>query len=294
MSMDALTTVSMVAAFIAGIAALLAPCCVTVLLPSYLASVFREKKTVFVMTFIFFLGILTVFLPLGLGSAAFGQFLDTYHNTIFIFGGGFMLFLGFSILLGKKFSFHPNINPALKSYDVFSIYVLGILSGIATTCCAPVLAGVLALAALPGSMFWGVMYTLSYVLGMVLPLFIIAAFLDRYDFSRKLRALRRPVIRWFNRGITIGDLISGITFVLIGLLIIYLAFHNKLITHSDYQSSVNIYSGRIAVAIKSITQSVPEYLWVVVLAGLLLFLVISVVKKHRIDRYDNHQSIDCD
>lgn len=62
--MDALTNTSIVAAFIAGVAALFAPCCITVLLPSYLGSIFKERYKVVLMTFIFFLGILTVFLPI--------------------------------------------------------------------------------------------------------------------------------------------------------------------------------------------------------------------------------------
>ena len=94
--MDLLISTSMISAFIAGLAALFAPCCITVLLPSYLGSVFHDRRRVFLMTFIFFLGVLLVFLPLGLGSAAFGQFLSRYHNTIFIVMGAMLLFLGIS------------------------------------------------------------------------------------------------------------------------------------------------------------------------------------------------------
>ena len=89
--MDLLVSTSMVSAFIAGIAALFAPCCITVLLPSYLGSIFRERSKVFLMTFIFFLGILVVFLPLGLGSAVFGQLLSRYHTFIFAVGGTVLL-----------------------------------------------------------------------------------------------------------------------------------------------------------------------------------------------------------
>jgi len=79
--MDTLTSTSIVAAFIAGVAALFAPCCITVLLPSYLASVFKERYKVVLMTFVFFLGILTVFLPIGLGAAALARFFNEYGHT---------------------------------------------------------------------------------------------------------------------------------------------------------------------------------------------------------------------
>src|SRR3989344_2347675 len=73
---------SLITAFIAGIAALFAPCCITVLLPSYLGSIFREKRKVFLMTFVFFLGLLAVFLPLGMGAAGLGKLFSRYHDQI--------------------------------------------------------------------------------------------------------------------------------------------------------------------------------------------------------------------
>lgn len=42
--MELFFTASLLAAFIAGIAALFAPCYISALLPSYFASIFREKK----------------------------------------------------------------------------------------------------------------------------------------------------------------------------------------------------------------------------------------------------------
>jgi len=238
----------MIVAFIAGIAALFAPCCITVLLPSYLASIFREKYKVLLMTFVYFLGILTVFLPIGLGASALAVAFREYHNPIFIIGGLFLGLLGTSILLNKKFSLPFHFSPRLKINGSASVYVIGIFSGIATTCCAPVLAGVLALAVLPGSLFWGLIYTLMYVFGMVAPLFIIALFLDKIDFKQKLSFMSKPfVYSFFGKEITIstGDLISGLMFLGMGALIMYLAFANRLTTHADYQLSINLYFAKI-------------------------------------------------
>ena len=52
--MEILVGTSLIAAFVAGVAALFAPCCITVLLPSYLGNIFKEKYKIFFMTFIFF------------------------------------------------------------------------------------------------------------------------------------------------------------------------------------------------------------------------------------------------
>ena len=154
--MDGLLIISsLVTAFLAGIAALFAPCCITVLLPAYLGSIFRQKRTVILMTFVFFLGLLAVFLPLGLGIAGFGQMIKENHDIIFIIGGVFLACLGISILLGRHFSLPFTPRPNMQVQGAASVFALGVFSGFATLCCAPVLAGVLALSILPGSIFWG-------------------------------------------------------------------------------------------------------------------------------------------
>ncbi len=277
--MELLLSASIVAAFIAGVAALFAPCCITVLLPSYFASIFRERYKIFLMTFIFFLGILTVFLPIGLGAAVLGQVFSRYHNVIFGIGGAFLTILGIILLTGRHFALPFQANPSLKKHNAISVFFLGIFSGIATTCCAPVLAGVLVLAALPGSVFWGGVYTLSYVFGMVAPLFLISLFLDKVDFPQKLRqTFHKPIeysIGSKKISITIAETISGITFLMMGIFISYLALTNRLFVHSEYQTTINIYLTKLMNAINGFVKIIPEYAW----AFILIILVIYVIKR---------------
>ncbi|MBI4092614.1 MAG: hypothetical protein HY420_01690 [Candidatus Kerfeldbacteria bacterium] len=265
--MNLLVSTSMVAAFVAGVAALFAPCCITVLLPSYLASIFRERRKVFLMTFVFFLGILLVFLPLGLGSAAFGQFLSRYHNVIFAAGGAFLFFLGLSLLFGKRFSLPFHVNPVLKNHHPFSVFTLGIFSGIATTCCAPVLAGVLALSALPGSLWLGAAYTLAYVLGMVAPLFFLSLLLDKSTITERLMRARKPLsYRLAGRtvSLTLADLVAGTMFVGIGILITSLALGNRLAVHSDFQVTLNIWLTKLTKGLSGMIGLLPEWAWALV------------------------------
>jgi len=247
--MEVLISASLIAAFVAGMAALFAPCCITVLLPSYLGSIFRQKRTVFLMTFVFFLGLLTVFLPLGLGFASLGKLFSEYHGLIFSLGGIFLLLLGVSILLNLHFSLPFSVRPDRKIVGAGSVFVLGIFSGFATICCAPVLAGVLALSVLPGSIFWGGVYALFYVLGMVIPLFIIAAFFDKIKITEKLGLFKKEIsYGLFGKriAIKISDLISGITFLIMGVLILYLAKSNKLaMDGGEFQTTVNIYMANV-------------------------------------------------
>ena len=278
--MELLVSASFIAAFAAGIAALFAPCCVTVLLPTYLASIFRDKSTVFLMTFIYFLGLLTVFMPIGLGAVALTQVFSTYHNIIFSAGAILLIFLGVFLLLGRQFSLPINIHPELKKANIGSVFFLGVFSGIATTCCAPVLAGVLALSILPGSFLLGGAYTLAYVLGMVVPLFIIAATLDRFNFTKKFFSFRKAVsysVMGHKVHITIPNLISGIMFAAIGIFVLNLALTNNLTTHASYQVGINIYLTKVVKFISGFTHYVPEPIWALIFVGIFLIIIKVVI-----------------
>src|SRR3989304_428032 len=89
------------------------------------------------------LGALTIFLPIGLGASAMAQVFNRYHNLIFTLGGLVLAFLGIALIFGKDLSIPAPVHREVAGHGVGSVYVLGIFSAIATTCCAPVLAGVL-------------------------------------------------------------------------------------------------------------------------------------------------------
>ena len=281
--MDVLVGTSLVAAFVAGVAALFAPCCITVLLPSYLGNIFKEKYKIFFMTFIFFLGVLTVFLPIGLGASYLAQLFSQYHNAIFTVGGIFLVVLGVTMLLGKKFTTPTSVRDGMKGH-VSSVYVLGIFSAIATTCCAPVLAGVLALSVASGTIVWGALYTLAYVVGMTLPLFIIAIFLDkanlteRFTNAKKTVAMRIGGLSW---RITVSELVSGLIFLLMGGYITYLAFSNKLFTHSSYQLEMNLWNARFLGAINSWTTLIPEYVWALLFIAIVVSISYVFIRQYR-------------
>ncbi len=109
--MDILVSTSLLTAFFAGMASLFAPCCISVLLPAYFASIFRQKKQVFFMTFVFFLGILIVFLPLGLGFGSLGILFTQLHDWIYMGGAIILLILAWDFIL-----------PILKIKQLICIY----------------------------------------------------------------------------------------------------------------------------------------------------------------------------
>ncbi len=286
--METLVGTSLIAAFVAGVAALFAPCCITVLLPSYLGNVFREKYKIFFMTFIFFLGVATVFLPIGLGASYLAQSFSQYHNEIFAVGGIFLIVLGLIMLFGKRFATPTSVRDGMKRH-VSSVYVLGIFSAIATTCCAPVLAGVLTLSVASGTVVWGALYTLAYVLGMTLPLFIIAAFLDKVNLTERFTNAKKTVamrIGGFSWRITVSELISGLIFLLMGGYITYLAFSNSLFTHSSYQLEMNLWNAKFLGAINGFVTLVPEYLWALLFIGIVAYASYVFIKQYKNKNYD--------
>src|SRR3989338_4108409 len=275
---------SLITAYLAGIAALFAPCCITVLLPTYLSSIFRQKRTVVAMTLIFFLGLLAVFLPLGLGFAGIGALFSKNHDWIFIIGGTFLLLLGASILLGFHFSIPFTKHSKTKITGAGSVFILGIFSALATLCCAPVLAGVLALSILPGSLFWGGMYALMYVAGMTVPLLLIAFFIDKFDFTKKFKKLSKGIsykIAGKEVNVTLAESISGAMFLLLGILILYLAYAGKIaMENSAMQTSINIFMSNLTASVNKFIAGIPTIIWIIIAAAPIAMFLLRRLKRN--------------
>jgi len=142
---------SVIAAVVAGGVALFAPCCISVMLPAYFASAFQNRRVLIGMTFVFAVGVATVILPIALGAAALQQFFTAEHSLVFGIGGLLMLALAAFVLLGGRFHLPMPGRRAGSPTGPLGVYGLGVFSGVASSCCAPVLAGVLA--ALGGRLF---------------------------------------------------------------------------------------------------------------------------------------------
>lgn len=221
---------SLIAAFVAGIVALFAPCCITFLLPAYLGNVFKEKEKVLFMTLIFALGIFVVMMPAVLGIALLSKALFEYHKFIYYLGGMVMLGVAAIAFLGLKLPMIHLPGRDTSKSDPLSIFILGIFSGITSACCAPVLIGILTLTFLSPSFFGALGIGAMYVLGMVTPLLIVSLFLQGK--MTKFMILRKTVMQ-FNflgkeRGITMSNFIAGWIFLVTGFLILFLNASGKL------------------------------------------------------------------
>jgi len=216
---------SLLAAFLAGSVALFAPCCVTVLFPAYLSAAVRNSRWRLVpLTFIFAAGIAVVLVPVTLGLSFLTRGLLKYQGAIYISGGLLMLVLAALALTGKGWTL-PIMrgSPDVRRTDTGGVFALGVFSGAASACCAPVLAGVLALSAVAPNLIQGVGIGLAYVFGMVAPLVILALTWDRFGAGLRDRMQgRERHVRVAGRvfSVTTLNLVAGTMFGLLGVALI--------------------------------------------------------------------------
>lgn len=280
--MDTIFQLSLLASFIAGMVALFAPCCITFLLPAYFANVFKEKKRVLLMTFIYSLGIFTVMMPVVLGARALTQLFFNLHDQTYIIGGLFLIFVGFSALIGFKLPM-PNINFTKQADDPLSTYLLGIISGITSACCAPVLIGVVALSSISPTMGQALLVGFFYVLGMVTPLYLASLFIHKRNILEKpifRRAIREVSFLGKAHMVTVSNLISFGIFTGMGILLIFLTLSGRLSMKGTEEGFTKAIQGT-ALSITSFVQNIPglDILFSVV-ATYLLYRFIKYVKNH--------------
>ena len=209
----------MIAAVVAGMIALFAPCCISVMLPAYFASSFQNRRLLVAMTFLFAAGIATVILPIALGASVLRQLLTEQHTALYVTGGILMLGLAVYVLFGGKIHLPMLGRRAGGKAGPLSVYTLGIFSGMASSCCAPVLAGVIALSSVASSFALALGLGTAYVFGMVAPLFALALLWERYDW-RASRLFRPRTFTWrvgaLRRTLSATDLATGVLLALIG------------------------------------------------------------------------------
>jgi cytochrome c-type biogenesis protein len=204
---------SLAAAFLAGSVALFAPCCITVLFPSYLAAAVRNRRWRLVpLTFVFTAGLAVVLVPITLGVGALTEALLRYHSAVYALGGILMLALAGVVLLGLHWSL-PMLRgaPDLERTDSGGVFALGVFSGAASACCAPVLAGVVTLSAITPGLAASAAIGLAYTFGMVFPLVVITLLWDRLSGRSPAFLQGRPIsYRVLGREVTATRLDLGV------------------------------------------------------------------------------------
>lgn len=273
---EVLLGTTLLASFLGGVVALLAPCCVSVMLPAYLATGFRHRGGVVPATLVFGAGVATVILPIGLGATFLSSALVTQHLWIFSIGGALMIVGGIAVLAGWK----PNLPMpgarTVKEGSFASAYVLGAFSGAASACCAPVLAGVAVLSGAAGSFPAALAIGASYVAGMVAPLAVVALLWDK----RRERAARLLTDRQLRlrlgrrqRRMAMGTAASGLLMIAMGVLAVVLAVTGPGMPSGGWQTELSAWLQHVSASALRALSWIPGWAVVLVLAaGFALFI----------------------
>jgi cytochrome c-type biogenesis protein len=270
-------TGSAAAAFIAGMIAFFAPCCSGVMMPTYLAAISGGNRLRTArLTAIYVAGIAVVVWPITLGAGAIGEFTSRYHAQFFVVGGLMMLMTAVVLWRGSMLALPMFRQPELTG-TAGSVFTLGVFSGAATACCAPVLAGAVALSALSGSWLGGFAMGGAYILGIVFPLVILALV-----FSGAKKKVRDPKftlsVGTYRKRISLSRFVGALVFGASGLFFIGLAFAGESKNGPGFQRWIGAQLNRHLAAHAG---QVPNWLGWPALALFALTLIVLVLKPRK-------------
>ena len=186
-----------VVAFTGGVLSLLSPCS-ALLLPAFFAYAFPSRGQLLFRTGIFYLGLVTLFVPLGLGLGALGSLfleeraaLSIVAGLLLIAIGALQLAVGGFELPGAGLSERRGFRASGES--LAATYALGLVYGIGGFCSGPLLGGVLTIASASGGALSGAVLLAVFAAGMAAPLFVLALAWDRLGASGRGRLRGREI-----------------------------------------------------------------------------------------------------
>lgn len=225
----------MIPAFIAGLLSFLSPCTLPVL-PAYFAWTFginsgstddaaTKRRRVLVSSLAFFAGLATTMVTLGvIITTVFAPIVAKNLNWVTKIGGVFIIMMGILSLFGLGFA-----GPTLKrsqAATLGSAYVYGLTFALGwTACIGPILGAVLTMLISTGtSAIAGATLTFVYVLGLGLPLMIVATFFNQLgQGSKGWRWLRGRgwEVKLGSRTILLHstNVLSGLLLIVVGILL---------------------------------------------------------------------------
>lgn len=214
--------IGLITAFVGGVLALLSPCA-ALLMPAFFASTVGTGPRLVLHGGVFYLGLLVVLVPLGIGAGVLGSLFVTHRQAIVLTASVVLILLGAAQALG--FGFDPSrLLPgpdlhaqAASRTGVVKTLLLGAASGIAGFCAGPILGAVLTWpprGVTPSALLssWR-----SYGAGMVVPLLIIAVLWRRLG-PHGQRLLRGRAFTVLGRELHTTSVITGLLIMGVGVL----------------------------------------------------------------------------
>lgn len=205
--------IGLLGAFAGGVLTLLSPCSV-MLLPAFFSYAFATPTVLLARTGVFYLGLITTLVPLGVLAGSLGAFVNQYRHTFILVAGILVIVLGLLLLLNIPIPMLTRAQSA-SGTSTASVYALGTIYGLAGVCAGPLLGAVLTFAAISGNALAGGITLLVFAAGMALPLLLLSLLWGRLPLVRTLVRPREVTIgRWRN---TWTGIIGGTLTIAVGI-----------------------------------------------------------------------------
>jgi len=219
-------TVSLPAAFIAGLLSFLSPC-VLPLIPAYftfitgfsLEELTRDanseiRKKVFLSTFLFVLGFSLVFILMGASASFLGSLMYEYKKLIRIIGGVFIIILGVhltGLIRIPVLDFEKRIAMERKPIHFFGTLIIGMAFGAGwSPCIGPLLGSILIVAGSQETVWQGVLLLAIYSAGLALPFIVLSIFIN----------FLLVFIKKASKALKYVNVVAGILLIIVGLILV--------------------------------------------------------------------------
>ncbi len=272
--------VSYLAAFLGGVLSLLSPCS-ALLLPAFFAYAFQSHGKLLAKTTIFYLGLATTLIPLGMGISLVSRLVYGQRSTLILVSGLVIIALGVLQLVGRGFGLGSlsRLSGRVRGTSAGATFALGAVYGFAGFCSGPILGAVLTVAASSGQVSRGATLLAVYALGMAGPLFFLAILWDRLELGRR---------SWLRgRGLSLGrlrlhttNLVSGALFILLG--VVFIAYEGTSALSGLYEAyGAEDLAYAAEARASSITKSISDLLVLAVALAAALTLAAVVLGRRR-------------
>ncbi len=224
--MSDLSTLALATAFGAGIVSFLSPC-VLPLVPGYISYVAGDalvhriesegrarRLATLGLSVCFVAGFSTVFVVLGAGATALGQFVLRYKNEANVIGGTIVLLFGLFMVGAVRMPWLQRdlrVHAEIRGARPLGAYLIGLAFAFGwTPCIGPVLGAILTVSAVTATVSSGIALLGAYSLGLGVPFLLTAAFTGAL--LKRLKSLRRTG-RWLQIGAGAGMVVMGLAMI---------------------------------------------------------------------------------
>ncbi|GAA2235450.1 cytochrome c biogenesis CcdA family protein [Rarobacter faecitabidus] len=254
--------IGIIGALAGGLLTLLSPCS-ALLLPAFFAYAFTSPGRLLERTGIFYLGLITTLVPLGVLAGSVGAYFGEHRSAVIAIAAIAVIVFGALQVINIPL---PGGRTLAGGTTPLAVYALGVVYGIASVCAGPILGTVLAVAVASASALYGGIVLLSFAAGMVIPLLLLALLWTRLP---SLQRLVRPrgfslslgPVTWTN---TWTQLAGGVFTIALGVLL--LVTEGTALLPSPLTSGQHV---RLESAVLDATSAVPNSLVIAVALVLL-------------------------